>query len=99
MNQIDLAAANELHSCNQIEALRIHKDGPQKLLASEQMQQFEGFCQKVTNRQSVVAGMQTEDAIKTYLSDTECFPDWLLVSIAVSRIQKRYVIVDGSIAV
>ena len=99
MNQIDLSAANELHSCHQIEALRIDRDSPQTLLASEQMQQFEGFCQKVTNHQSVVAGIQTEDAIQTYLSDTECVPDWLLVSTAVSRIQNRYVMVNTSIAV
>lgn len=99
VNQIDLAAANELHSSYQVEALSIERSRPQKLLASEQMQQFEGFSQKVTNRQSGVAAIETEDAIKTFLCDTECVSDWLLVSTAVSRIQNRYVILDGSIAV
>ncbi len=107
VNQLDLAAANELHSCHRIEALSIERDKalsierdkPQKLLASEQMQQFEGFSQKVTNRQSGVAAIETEDAIKTFLCDTECVSDWLLVSTAVSRIQNRYVPLDMSIAV
>lgn len=99
VNQIDLAAANELYSCNQIEALSIERNRPQKLLPSEQMQQFEGFCQKVTDRQSVVAAIQTEDAVKTYLCDTEFVPDWLLVSTAISRIQNRYVVLEGSIGV
>jgi len=99
VNQIDLAAASELHSCKRVEALSIDKTRPQKLLASEQMQQFEEFYQNVTNRQSVVAAIQTEDEIKTYLCNTECVPDWLLVSTATSRIQNRYVVLDGSIAV
>lgn len=63
------------------------------------MQQFEEFYQNVTTRQSVVAAIQTEDEIKTYLCNTECVPVWLLVSTATSRIQNRYVVLDGSIAV
>ena len=99
VNQIDIAAANELYSCNQIEALSIERNRPQKLLPSEQMQQLERFCQKVMNHQSVVAAIQNEDTIKTYLCDTECVPDWLLVSTAISRIQNRYVVLEASIAV
>ena len=63
------------------------------------MHQFEGFLQKVTNRQSGVAAIETEDAIKAFLCDTECVSDWLLVSTAISRIQNRYVVLDGPIAV
>jgi hypothetical protein len=101
VDQIDLAAAKELHACKQIEALSIeyNKDRPQKLLTSEEMQQFEEFYQNVTNHRGVVAAIQTEDEIKTYLRDRECVPDWLLVSKATSRIQNRYVVLNGSIAV
>ena len=99
VNQIDLAAANEIHSFCQIESLSIDENRPQVLLASEQMQQLERYCHNVKDRQSVIAAIQTEDAIKTYLCDIECVPDWLLVNTAISRIQHRYVVLDRKIAV
>lgn len=81
---MDLAIVNEIHFVNQVEASRARK-----LLAPEQMQQLERFSQNVTNRESVVAVIQTEEAIKTYLCDTECSSATELVNIAICRIQIR----------
>ena len=99
VNQMDLAFVNEIYSLNQVEASRIDKLKTQKLLVPEQTQQLERFCQNVTNRQNVVGAIPTEEAIKTYLCDTECSSAWELVSIAICRIQTRGVVLDGNIYV
>ena len=78
VNQIDLAAANELHTCKRIEALSMDRSKPQKLLTQEEMQRLEEFHLSVMNHRSIIAAIRTEGEIRTYLSDTECIPDWLL---------------------
>ena len=63
------------------------------------MQQFEAFYLKTKNSPSHHMTSQSENKIRKCLSNTQYVSDWLLASTVVSRIQNRYVVLNGHIKV